>query len=145
MPFRFDQTSQKVVEDYATANTKTDLAAHDSPKTSSGKLATPPGNSGSKIPAGKMDKSRHRTSLGETSSKPDLSRPLKIGFIVISLTLIGMTGIIYLVNQQTKFSQNPAADGTGADNGAPLTPAQGQKTNPTRNQSVSDKTSCQSR
>src|ERR1700679_2777980 len=106
MPFRFDPTSQKAVEDKSTVNTQQDLALHEAPRSSHGQLLPPPGTSHSQIPASKMDRSRHRTTLGEKLAQPDLLPILKKGAIIISLIVVVLAVIIYAVSQQYNFNQS---------------------------------------
>ena len=132
MPFRFDPTSQKVVEDLSTANTQNDLEAHTftAPKSSHGQLLPPPGNSNSKIPASQMDKSRQRTTLGQKFNQPDLRPILQKGFIVIGLIVIVLTIIIYAVSQWFNPNQKPAEQQASGQDEAALTLPKGKKLSP---------------
>jgi tetratricopeptide (TPR) repeat protein len=132
MPFRFDPTSQKVVDDSATANTQNDLEAHThrAPTSSHGGLAPAPGISQSKIPAGKMDKSRQRTTLGQKLTQPEMGAVLKRGFIIIGLIVIVMTGIIYAVSQQFNHNQKQGGPEASGDGEAALTLSKGKKLSP---------------
>jgi hypothetical protein len=141
MPFRFDPTSQKVVEDNATADTKQDLVANDAPRSSHGQLPPSPGSSHSqmhpapgssqsKLPVGKIDKSRQRTANGEKLNLQGIGPLLQRAFIIIGLIIIVMTVIIYAVNQQFKFNQNKGGETTNDQGEAALVVPKGKKLSP---------------